>query len=184
MLFSRLEEMFDEVNPTKPFVWRCFERDAIVGRKESAGCVSTSTPPLLCLCLYALGTSKTPSQDAEVESDDHMGSNYSKLKAQNCSNGEEKISWLNDRTNNDQIVSNTEGNLLTNYRQGLWAETTRHRYTHGYHTRAHSHSSQSCYTWKDAFMFILCVDIWLKSQSGALVEKCVSFVDQNNYLPL
>lgn len=95
MLFRRLEEMFDEVNPTKPFVWRCFERDAIVGREESAGCVSTSTPSpssLLCLCLYALGTSKTPSQDAEVESHSHMGSNYGELKAQNCSNGEEKIS--------------------------------------------------------------------------------------------
>lgn len=69
MPFNRLEEMFDEVNPSKPFVWRCFERDAIVGRKESAGCVSTSAPSsssLLCLCLDALGASEIPPQDGEV----------------------------------------------------------------------------------------------------------------------
>lgn len=97
MPFSRLEETFDEVNPSKPFVWRCFERDAIVGRGESAGCVSTSAPPsssssLLCLCLYALGASEIPPQDGEVQSDDHMGSNYGELKARKCSNEEERIS--------------------------------------------------------------------------------------------
>lgn len=46
MPFNRSEEMFDEVNPSMPFVWRCYERDFIVGRKESEGCVSSSPPPL------------------------------------------------------------------------------------------------------------------------------------------
>lgn len=65
MPFKRLEEMLDEVNPTKPFVCRYSERDAILERKESAGCVSIPAPPS-CLCLYALGTAEIPPQDGEV----------------------------------------------------------------------------------------------------------------------
>lgn len=69
MPLSCVEEMLDEVNPLNPFAQRCFERDAIVEREEeSTGCVSTSAPSSLfvCLCLYALGASEIPPQDGEL----------------------------------------------------------------------------------------------------------------------
>ena len=83
--------MLAEVNPTKPFVCRQNERDAILERKESAGCVSTPAPSSR-LCLYALGTAEIPPQDGGVQSDGHTGRNYAELKAQKCPNEEEKIS--------------------------------------------------------------------------------------------
>lgn len=56
--------------PQSHLLWRYFERDAIVERQESADCVSTPAPssssPLPCPCLYALGTAAIPPQDGEV----------------------------------------------------------------------------------------------------------------------
>lgn len=99
MPFSRLEETFDEVNPSEPFVGRCFQRDAILRRKKSAGCVSTSPSsflpaPVSVFVSMPLAPAKNPPQDGEVQSGNHKGSNYGEFKAQKSSNeeGEEKKS--------------------------------------------------------------------------------------------
>lgn len=85
MLFGHLEEMSDEVNSTKPFIWSCFKRDAIV--VGVAAFQPLLPPPATLFVSMPLAAAELP-HVAEVWSGGRMGSNYNALKAQKSSNEE------------------------------------------------------------------------------------------------